>query len=152
MPCVHTLGRMTTQMVRTYSELTSISSFKDRFEYLSLNGFVGEVTFGSSRYMNQAFYKSYEWLSVRREIILRDSGFDLGHDDFPINGLILIHHMNPITTKDIENFNEDIVNPEYLISCSKMTHNAIHYGDVSLLPSIPEERYPGDTAPWKVMH
>lgn len=136
-------------MIRTYSELSSIKTFDERFEYLKLGGFVGEETFGFNRYINQKFYQSYEWKRVRREVIIRDNGCDLGVDGYEINKGIIIHHMNPITKDDIANITEYLLNPEYLITTMLMTHNAIHYGDVSLIQSIPIERAKNDTCPWK---
>nr|DAM43248.1 MAG TPA: HNH endonuclease bacteriophage, HNH Endonuclease, DNA.52A [Caudoviricetes sp.] len=136
-------------MIRTYSELSSIKTFNERFEYLKLGGFVGEETFGFDRYINQKFYQSYEWKRVRREVIIRDNGCDLGVDGYEINKGIIIHHMNPITKDDIANITEYLLNPEYLITTMLMTHNAIHYGDVSLIQSIPIERAKNDTCPWK---
>lgn len=137
------------EMIRTYSELSSIKTFNERFEYLKLGGFVGEETFGFDRYINQKFYQSYEWKRVRREVIIRDNGCDLGVDGYEINKGIIIHHMNPITKDDIANITEYLLNPEYLITTMLMTHNAIHYGDVSLIQSIPIERAKNDTCPWK---
>ena len=136
--------------IRTYSELIELPSFKERFEYLQLNGKVAEETFGYDRYLNQVFYNSYEWKQIRRDVILRDNGLDLGCDDRIIGGKIYVHHMNPILLKDIETRSADILNPEYLISCSFDTHNAIHYGDITLLPEYEiVERKPNDTIPWK---
>ena len=136
-------------MIRTYSELSSIKTFNERFEYLKLGGFVGEETFGFDRYINQKFYQSYEWKRVRREVIIRDNGCDLGVDGYEINKGIIIHHMNPITKDDITNITEYLLNPEYLITTMFMTHNAIHYGDISLIQSVPIERAKNDTCPWK---
>lgn len=136
--------------IRTYSELIELPSFKERFEYLQLNGKVAEETFGYDRYLNQIFYNSYEWKQIRRDVILRDNGLDLGCDDKIIGGRIYVHHMNPILLKDIETRSADILNPEFLISCSFDTHNAIHYGDITLLPDYEiVERRPNDTIPWK---
>ena len=139
-----------TMKIRTYSELIELPSFKERFEYLQLNGKVAEETFGYDRYLNQVFYNSYEWKQIRRDVILRDNGLDLGCDDRIIGGRIYVHHMNPILLKDIETRSADILNSEYLISCSFDTHNAIHYGDITLLPEYEiVERKPNDTIPWK---
>lgn len=136
--------------IRTYSELIELSTFEERFEYLQLNGKVAEETFGYDRYLNQIFYNSYEWKQIRRDVILRDNGLDLGCDDKIIGGRIYVHHMNPILLKDIETRSADILNPEFLISCSFDTHNAIHYGDITLLPDYEiVERRPNDTIPWK---
>lgn len=136
-------------IVRTYSELIKLQSFEERFEYLKLNGRVCEETFGFDRYINQIFYKSKEWQTVRDTVIIRDNGCDLGLQDREIRGRILIHHMNPISKEDILRRSDVILNPEYLICTTKNTHNAIHYGDVSLLMSDPIERKPNDTCPWK---
>lgn len=136
-------------MIRTYSELTRLQTFKERYEYLRLGGKVGEDTFGFERYLNQTFYKSDEWQAVRREVIIRDNGCDLGCDGYEIHGKILIHHMNPIRSSDIVRRTEILLNPEYLITTVLSTHNAIHYGDASLLYSEPVERKPNDTCPWR---
>ena len=135
--------------VRTYSELMKLKTFEERFEYLKLNGRVGEETFGFDRYLNQIFYKSKEWQSVRDRVITRDNGCDLAMDDREIFGKIFIHHMNPITQEDIRNRSELLLNPEYLITTTKNTHDAIHYGDGSLLYTAPTERTKNDTCPWK---
>ena len=136
-------------MMRTYTELSKLSSFKDRFNYLRLDGTVGEETFGFDRYMNQIFYKSREWAGVRRQVIIRDNGCDLGCEGYEIHGKILIHHMNPISLNDIRYRTDLLLNPDYLISTTLQTHNAMHYGDDSLLPELPVERTPNDTCPWK---
>lgn len=136
-------------MIRNYSELITLRTFKERFEYLKLDGIVGEETFGFDRYMNQIFYKSNEWASVRREVIIRDNGCDLGVDGYEIHGKILIHHMNPINLSDIVHKTDELLNPDYLITTVLSTHNAIHYGDASLLPALPIERRANDTCPWK---
>lgn len=136
--------------IKTYSELIRLDSFKDRFEYLKLNGSVGSDTFGFDRYLNQLFYKSAKWRSIRNDIIIRDDGCDLGVEDFQINGRIIIHHMNPINPYDIQNRTDLLLNPEFLICVSHNTHNAIHYGDITLLPSNEiTERRPNDTCPWR---
>lgn len=137
------------KMIRTYSELIKLKTFKDRFEYLKLDGIVGEETFGFDRYMNQIFYKSREWTSVRRAVIIRDNGCDLGVEGYEIHGKILIHHMNPINLSDIVHKTDELLNPDYLITTVLSTHNAIHYGDASLLPALPIERRANDTCPWK---
>lgn len=134
---------------RTYTELSRLGTFKERFDYLKLNGSVGIDTFGFDRYLNQAFYKSPEWKNVRNVVILRDNGCDLGIEGYEIHDKILIHHINPINVDDIENRLDDILNPEFLISVSHRTHNAIHYGDFDQLPSLPKERTMNDTCPWK---
>lgn len=135
--------------IRTYSELITLPTFKERYEYLRLNGMVGEETFGYDRYMNQTFYKSREWLNIRDEVIIRDNGCDLGVEGYEIHSRILIHHMNPITIDDILQRSDFLLNPEYLISTIKRTHDAIHYGDENLLIDVPIERTKNDTCPWK---
>ena len=134
--------------IRTYSELITLPTFEERFQYLKLGGSVGKDTFGFDRYMNQAFYQSTEWKRVRDCVILRDNGGDLGVDDCTIYGKILIHHMNPITVKDIITVSDYLMNPEYLISTTHSTHNAIHYGDEKKLSRYPVERTKNDTCPW----
>lgn len=136
--------------IRTYSELMSIPTFMERFEYLRLNSRVGGETFGYDRYLNQRFYQSYEWRSIRNKIILRDNGCDLGIPGREITGSkIFIHHMNPLDLDDILEHSEYLANPEYLITVSFSTHNALHYGTKDLL--IPDYigRSPNDTCPWK---
>ncbi len=134
---------------RRYSELKQLKTFDERFDYLRVGGKVGESTFGFDRYLNQAFYKSTEWIRVRRQVIIRDNGCDLGLDGYDIGGPIVIHHMNAITPEDLETFNPDVLNPEFLICVSTQTHKAIHYGDPKLLPKTYVERSPHDTCPWK---
>lgn len=137
-------------IIRTYSELITLPTFEERFKYLQLNGAVGKDTFGFDRYINQKFYRSLEWKRIRNEVIIRDNGCDLGVEGYEIYGqTIIIHHMNPITIKDIEDVTDYLLNPEYLISTVHNTHNAIHYGDESLLCLGPIERTPNDTCPWK---
>ena len=138
-------------MMRSYSELITIPTFEERFEYLKLDGNVGDETFGFDRYLNQRFYRSAEWKRIRDMVIVRDNGCDLGIEDRQLYDRIVIHHMNPITERDlINNVKEMVMDPEYLICCSKITHNAIHYGDDSLLvKSVITERTPNDTCPWK---
>lgn len=136
--------------MRTYSELVKLPTFEERFEYLKLDGKVGEDTFGFDRYFNQAMYHSPEWKEVRRQVLIRDDGCDLGIPDREIFGKALVHHMNPISLEDIENHNPDIFNPEFLVTVSKQTHDAIHYGSEELLmESKPVERLPNDTCPWR---
>ena len=135
--------------LRTYSELVQLPTFRERFEYLKLDGTIGEDTFGFDRYLNQIFYKSKEWAAVRREVIIRDNGCDLGVDGYEIRGKILIHHMNPIRQQDILRRSDLLLNPEYLITTVLSTHNAIHYGDEHLLPIVPIERSRNDTCPWR---
>ena len=136
-------------MIRTYSELIALPTFKERFEYLALNGVVGEETFGFNRYLNQVLYHSDEWSRLRDSIIIRDEGCDLAHPDYSIHGRIIIHHMNPITKADIIDRSDFVLNPEYLITTTINTHNAIHYGDYSLIPKLNPERTPNDTCPWR---
>lgn len=140
---------MTTTNIKTYSELIKLPTFIERYRYLRLTGRVGEDTFGFDRYLNQIFYRSAEWKRVRDFVIVRDNGCDLGIEDRAIYGKILIHHMNPITDKDILNATDILLNPEYLICVSHITHNAIHYGDESLLITEPIVRTKNDTCPWK---
>lgn len=135
--------------IRTYSELITLPTFEERFRYLQLGGKVGEDTFGNDRYLNQMFYTSDEWRRIRRDVIVRDNGCDLGIQDREIHGLIIIHHMNPITVEDIINRSEFLLNPEYLISTVKNTHDAIHFSDERILITDPIERRPNDTCPWK---
>ena len=135
--------------IRTYSELITLPTFEERFRYLQLGGKVGEDTFGHDRYLNQMFYTSDEWRRIRRDVIVRDNGCDLGIQDREIHGLIIIHHMNPITIEDIINRSEFLLNPEYLISTVKNTHDAIHFSDERILITDPIERRPNDTCPWK---
>ena len=134
--------------IRTYSEMKKLSSFEERFEYLKIGGKPGDETFGFERYLNQIFYRSKIWKDLRNKIIIRDDGLDLGVDGYQIGGKIIIHHMNPITKADIDDMSDYLFNPEYLICCSHNTHNAIHYGDASLLPKLPKERRPNDQCPW----
>ena len=134
--------------VLTYRELIAIPDYKDRFSYLQLNGIPGQETFGHERWMNQRFYHSSEWKQMRDFIITRDQGLDLAHPDYPIAGKIIIHHMMPLTPDAIVTSDDIMLNPEYLISCSLATHNAIHYGDATQLRT-PTERRPYDTCPWK---
>lgn len=135
---------------RTYSELIQLPTFEERYRYLRLRGVVGEETFGFDRLINQYFYqRSREWKAVRREVMLRDNGCDLGIEDRTIMGKIFIHHMNPISLRDIELRSDILLDPEYLICMSFDTHNAVHYGDEHLLMKDPVERRPNDTCPWK---
>ena len=140
---------MTMKNIKTYSELITISTFEERFEYLKLDGQVGVETFGFNRYLNQAFYKSDEWLSIRDYVITRDNGCDLGMEGYEIYGRILIHHINPITKDDIIQRSRILLDPENLITTVKRTHDAIHYGDSNLLMRAPIERRKNDTCPWR---
>lgn len=135
--------------IKTYSELIQLPTFEERFQYLKLSGAVGKETFGFDRYLNQNFYRSAAWKRVRDQVIVRDNGCDLGIDDRIIYGKILIHHMNPINDRDILDLTDILLNQEYLICVSHLTHNAIHYSDESLLPSEPIVRFKNDTCPWK---
>ena len=137
-------------IIRTYKELSRLTTFEDRFNYLKLGGQVGKDTFGFDRIFNQRFYKSREWLACRDFVILRDNGCDLGIEGHEIYGQrIIIHHLNPISLDDIANSTEFLLNPEYLITTIHNTHNAIHYGDESLLITGPIERSRNDMCPWK---
>lgn len=137
-------------MIRTYTELSKLKTFEERFNYLQLNGTVGKETFGFDRIFNQKFYTSSEWKSIRDRIIVRDNGCDLGIEGYGIFGQkIFIHHMNPVFLEDIEQRTEFLLNPEYLITTTFPTHNAIHYGDKNLLITSPIERTANDTCPWK---
>lgn len=134
--------------IRSYSELRQFDSLEDRFEYLRLDGSVGKVTFGHERYLNQRFYTSVQWKRVRNEVIARDLGLNLGVKGNEIFNKIIIHHMNPMAAEDIHGDDDSILNPEYLICTNHQTHNAIHYGDSSLLVLPIPERRPGDTTLW----
>lgn len=136
--------------IKTYSELSKLTTFKERFEYLQLNGQVGKDTFGFDRIFNQRFYRSREWRACRDFVIMRDNGCDLGIEGHDIQACrVIIHHMNPILLSDIENHTDFLLNPEYLITTIHSTHNAIHYGDDSLLMVDPIDRVKNDTCPWK---
>lgn len=136
--------------MKTYSELIKLPTFEERFRYLKLDGKIGSDTFGFERYLNQILYHMREWKDIRRKVIVRDEGCDLAIPDREIFGQVMVHHMNPITIEDVEEHNPDIFDPEFLITVSKTTHNAIHYGDESLLfPSEPIIRTKGDTCPWR---
>lgn len=138
------------RVIRTYSELKRLETFEERFEYLRLAGLVGESTFGFDRYLNQALYRSKAWKKIRNQVILRDEGCDLGIPDRVITGRVIVHHMNPLVVDEVDERDEDIFNPEFLICVSHETHNAIHYGDEALLmKSTPVIRSPNDTSPWK---
>ena len=140
---------MTMKNIKTYSELITIPTFEERLEYLKLDGQVGVETFGFNRYLNQVFYKSDEWLSIRDYVITRDNGCDLGMEGYEIYGRILIHHINPITKDDIIQRSRILLDPENLITTVKRTHDAIHYGDSNLLMRAPIERRKNDTCPWR---
>lgn len=140
---------MIMKIIKTYSELITLQTFEDRFNYLQLRGEVGKSTFGHNRYLNQILYNSPEWRRFRNEIIIRDNGCDLAYDGYEIYGRALIHHINPITVEDIVNRNPMVFDPENVITTIHSTHNAIHYGDESLLPKSPIERKQNDTCPWR---
>lgn len=135
---------------RSYSELVRLGTFEERFEYLKLSAKIGEDTFGLERFLNQTFYRSPEWKRFRSSILIRDEGNDLGLEGYSICGRVEVHHINPITAKDIEERNPCLLDPENVICVSPNTHKAIHYGDASLLPKDPIERTPNDTCPWKL--
>lgn len=135
-------------MIRNYSELSRLDSLEERYTYLRLGGEVGRSSFGFDRWVNQRFYHSREWRLVRNFVVARDLGFDLGSNDFTVRGSPQVHHMNPITLEDIEDATDNLLDPEFLISCSQRTHNAIHYGDKSLLPQVFVERSPRDHIDW----
>lgn len=135
--------------MRTYSELVKLNTFEDRFNYLKLNGKVGEETFGFDRWLNQNFYKSNEWKRIRDQVIIRDNGCDMALEGYDIFSKIFVHHMNPINQSDLIHSTDFLINPEYLVCVSYDTHNAIHYGDISLLQTDPIVRKPNDTCPWK---
>lgn len=136
-------------MIRSYTELKELKSFEDRFRYLKLSGTVGEVTFGYERYLNQSLYTSRRWRRIRDEVIMRDMGCDLGVEGYEIYDKVVVHHMNPICAEDIEMERDIVFDPEYLICTSNNTHQAIHYGDESLIPQTFVERTKNDTCPWK---
>ena len=138
-----------TMTIKTYSELILLPTFEERFEYLRLDGKVGEDTFGFDRYLNQLFYRSQEWRKIRDYVIVRDNACDLGVEGCDIYSKVLIHHMNPLTARDIEKRTDLLLDPEYLICTTHNTHNAIHYGDENLLAKDPIERTKNDTCPWR---
>ena len=135
--------------IRTYSELITIPTFEERFEYLQLKGSVGKDTFGYDRYLNQVLYRSPEWKRLRNQIIIRDGGCDLACDGYDIYDKVLIHHLNPITVEDVLTRSRKVFDPDNLVCVSHSTHNAIHYGDVDLLVTGPIVRTKNDTCPWR---
>ena len=135
--------------IRTYSELITIPTFEERYNYLKLNGIVGKETFGYDRYLNQLLYRSSDWRSFRDKIIIRDNGCDLACDGFELHSRIIIHHIDPITVEDILNKHPKVFDPENVVSTSHNTHLAIHYGDKNLISIGPINRYKNDTCPWK---
>ena len=136
--------------IKTYRDLSRLKSFDDRFKFLKLTGVVGEATFGYDRILNQLLYRSSRWRKSRDKVIIRDNGCDLGVDGFEIHDKIIVHHINPITIEDIEEDVDELYDPEFLISTAFNTHNAIHFGDESLLPKKHVERFRNDTCPWKI--
>ena len=144
------MTKMKNNCTRSYSELVKLNTFEERFEYLRLDGVVGEETFGFDRYLNQIFYRSQKWKTIKNKVIVRDLGRDLGVEGYEIHGRIIVHHMNPISIDDIKNESDFLINPEFLICTTHNTHNAIHYGDASLLITAPVERSKYDTCPWKL--
>jgi len=135
-------------MIRTYRELRRLQTFEERFDYLVLRGVVGESTFGFDRWVNQYFYASREWRDTRDVVILRDDGCDLGIPGYELTRDLLVHHMNPVTAEDLENGETWVLDPDFLVTTSRRTHNAIHFGDASLLPKPHVERTAGDTNLW----
>ena len=135
--------------IKSYTELSKLKTFNDRFNYLKLDGVVGEETFGYDRILNQVLYKSAKWRKVRDKVLIRDNGNDLGIEGYQINGRAIIHHMNPITVDDVLKEREWIFDPEYLITVSDLTHKAIHYSNENILPKEPVERIKNDTCLWK---
>lgn len=150
MQCVLIVGKVEamSMKIRTYSELSKLKTFEERYQYLKLTGKVGESTFGFDRYLNQMLYNSPRWRRTRDKVIVRDNGCDLGVEGYEINDKIIVHHMNPITVEDIEEDRDWIYDLNFLISSSDRTHKAIHYSDEGLLPQLPIDRKPGDTCPW----
>lgn len=141
---------VTSKMIKTYEELLKFKTFEERFNYLRLDGTVGKDTFGFDRFFNQIFYKSKDWLRIRDQIIIRDNGCDLGVEGHEIRGQrFVIHHLNPILLSDITERTDLLLNPDFLITTTHRTHNAIHYGDESILIKGPIERRKNDTCPWK---
>ena len=134
---------------KCYTELSKLPTFNERFNYLKLDGIVGEETFGYDRILNQLLYKSKKWRKVRDEVLIRDNGGDLGLEDYPINGRAIIHHMNPITVEDVLNDKPEIFDSEYLITVSNSTHNAIHFSNENNLQKDPIERTQNDTCLWR---
>lgn len=133
---------------RTYSEMRTYDTFEERFEYLRLDGEVGAATFGFDRWINQHFYRSRQWKDARAFVIVRDNGFDLGVPGYEVHRDALVHHINPMTPEDLVGGSGWVLDPEYLVLTTKRTHNAIHYGDASLIRKPLVERQPGDTTPW----
>lgn len=149
MLCVGTAVTVTKMRIRTYSELIRLPTFDERFDYANLCGRVGDETFGSRRYLNQAFYRSKEWRQVRDWVIVRDNGCDLADPDHPLSSGITVHHLNPVTLEDLDENPQLLLDPEYLITVWDITHKALHYGNRDLLPAPFLERRKNDTCPWK---
>lgn len=145
---IHQMGEVKALITRCYRDLRRLETFEERYRYLSLGGVVGQETFGFDRYLNQQFYASREWRQIRDHVIIRDESCDLGIEGRDIFQRLYIHHMNPMTVDDIVHGNDDVLNPEYLITVTHQTHNAIHYGDESQLPRIFTPRRYGDTKLW----
>lgn len=137
-------------MHKSYSELKKLRTIRERYEYCRIGGTIGEDTFGYERKLNQMLYTSRKWRDLRNQIILRDNGCDLGVAGYDVRDKIIIHHLNPITLKDVLEMSDCIFDPDNLICVSSRTHNAIHFGDENLLPPEPVERFPNDTCPWKL--
>ena len=140
---------MSTSNSKSYSELLTLPTFRERYDYLKLTGAVGDETFGAERYLNQVLYNSAEWKRARREVLMRDDGCDLADPTHPLFDKVIVHHINPITIEDVVNRAPSLFDPENLICVSHATHNAIHYGDATQLQDLPPERTPNDTCPWK---
>ena len=149
MLCDIIVGKGLWKMTRFYTELSKLDTFEERYKYLQLDGGVGVETFGFDRHINQNFYRSQEWRSIRDYVIIRDNGCDLGVEGYEIHGKIYIHHINPILLKDFKTQSKFLLDPEYLICTTNQTHNAIHYGDENLLVITPIERSANDTCPWR---
>lgn len=135
--------------VRSYTELSKLQTFEERFNYLTEDGHVGDPTFGGSRYLNQSFYRSKEWKAIRDAVIIRDNGMDLGIDGRPINGRAIVHHIVPLRKEDFVNRTRYLIDPEYMITVSHQTHNALHYGSLDSAPKDYASRQPNDTCPWR---
>lgn len=136
-------------VVKIYTELIKLQTFEERFNYLVENGLVGEATFGGSRFINQDFYRSKEWKTIRDFVIIRDNGMDLGIDGMPINGKAIVHHMVPLRKEDFMYQTPFLTDPEYMITVSHQTHNALHYGSLNTIPTAYTPRQPNDTCPWR---
>lgn len=136
-------------LLKSYRNLILLPTLEERYEYLKLTGQVGEATFGFDRYLNQEFYTSREWRQFRYKMIARDEGCDMGLIDYPIGGRVILHHINPLSIEDFENSSDLLFDPDNVICVSEPTHNAIHFGDETLLPAEPILRTPNDTIPWR---